>query len=77
MDLQDTRMQCLRMAAELSGKVDAVIAAAQRMFDFVKGAEPAAAGDAPAAAGSPELIAVAEPQTEGAMAEAAASGQRL
>jgi hypothetical protein len=79
MDLQDKRMQCLRMAAELGGNVDAVIAAAQRMFDFVKGAEPAAPAYAPAADSSPEPVAVAEPQAEvataqaGAIAEAAAS----
>ena len=42
MDLEDKRMQCLRMAVELGGNVDAVIAAAQRMFDFIKGAEPPA-----------------------------------
>ena len=80
MDLQDTRMQCLRMAAELSGKVDAVIAAAQRMFDFVKGAEPAepaAAVDAPAADNSPELIAVAEPQAEAATAQAGAIAEAV
>jgi ribonuclease E len=79
MDLQDKRMQCLRMAAELGGNVDAVIAAAQRMFDFVKGAEPAALVDSPAADISPEPIAVAEPKAEvataqaGAIAEAATS----
>ena len=79
MDLQDTRMQCLRMAAELGGKVDAVIAAAQRMFNFVKGAEQAAPAEAPTANNSPEPIAVAEPQAEvttaqaGAIAEAATS----
>ena len=79
MDPQDTRMQCLRMAAELDGNVDAVIAAAQRMFDFVKGAEPAERAYALAANSSPEPIAVAEPQAEvataqaGAIAEAATS----
>ena len=68
-------MQCLRMAAELAGKVDAVIAAAQRMFDFVKGAEPAA--PAHAANTSPEPTAADKPQAEvvaamaGALAEAA------
>ena len=35
MDLQEHRMQCLRMAFELGGKPDAVIAAAQKMVDFV------------------------------------------
>ncbi len=79
MDLQDTRMQCLRMAAELDGNVDAVLAAAQRMFDFVKGAEPAERAYVPAANNSPESVAVAEPQAEvataqaGAIAEAATS----
>ena len=72
MDLQDKRMQCLRMAAELGGNVDAVIAAAQRMFDFVKGAEPAAPEYAPAANSSPEPVAVAEPQAEVATAQAGA-----
>ena len=70
MDLQDKRMQCLRMAAELGGKVDAVIAAAERMFDFVKGAEPAAPAYAPTSDSSPEPIAVAEPQAEVATAQA-------
>ena len=70
MDLQDKRMQCLRMAAELGGKVDAVIAAAERMFDFVKGAEPAAPAYAPTSDSSPEPIAVAEPQAEVATAPA-------
>lgn len=70
MDLQDKRMQCLRMAAELGGKVDAVIAAAERMFDFVKGAEPAAPAYAPTSDSSPEPIAVAEPQAEVASAPA-------
>ncbi|KAI93319.1 hypothetical protein T281_17405 [Rhodomicrobium udaipurense JA643] len=79
MDLQDKRMQCLRMAAELGGNVDAVIAAAQRMFDFVRGTEPAAPACSPVTNGSPEPIAVAEPQAEvataqaGAIAEAATS----
>ena len=79
MDLQDKRMQCLRMAAELGGNVDAVMAAAQRMFDFVEGAEPAAPAYSPATKSSPEPIAVAEPQAEvataqaGAIAEAATS----
>ncbi len=69
MDLQDKRLQCLRMAAELGGKVDAVIAAAQRMFDFVKGAEPVAPAYAPTSDSSPEPIAVAEPQAEVATAQ--------
>ncbi|MGC2602396.1 MAG: hypothetical protein WA384_13720, partial [Rhodomicrobium sp.] len=72
MDLQDKRMQCLRMAAGLGGDVDAVMAAAQRMFNFVEGAEPAP----PAANSSPEPVAAAEPQAEvavgaGATAETA------
>ena len=71
MDLQDTRMQCLRMAAELGSNVDAVIAAAQRMFDFVNGAEAAA----PAAETSPEPIAVAEPQAEVATAQPSATAE--
>ncbi len=72
MDLQDKRLQCLRMAAELGGNVDAVMAAAQRMFDFVEGAEPAALANSPAANSSPEPIAVAEPQAEVAKAQAGA-----
>ncbi len=75
MDLQDTRMQCLRMAAELGGNVDAVIAAAQRTFDFVAGAEPAAPAYAPAAESSPEPIAVAEPQAEVVTAQASATAE--
>src|SRR5258706_333636 len=70
MEPQDKRMQCLRLAAELGGDVDTVIATAQRMFDFVKGAEPAASAYSPAANSSPEPIAVAEPQAEVATAQA-------
>ncbi|MGO9986457.1 MAG: hypothetical protein ACLPIX_19880, partial [Rhodomicrobium sp.] len=82
MDLQDQRMQCLRMAAELGGNVDAVMTAAQRMFDFVKGADQAAPADSPAASNSPQPIAVAEPQAEAATVQAgaiaeAATGESL
>ncbi|MFM9978876.1 MAG: hypothetical protein ACKVOP_12645, partial [Sphingomonadaceae bacterium] len=37
MDLQDQRMQCLKMAFDLHGNPDTVLAAAQRMLDFVTG----------------------------------------
>lgn len=37
MDLQDQRMQCLKMAFELGGNPDAVLSAAQRMMDFIAG----------------------------------------
>jgi hypothetical protein len=57
MDLRDKRMECLRMAAELGGNVDAVIAAAQRMLDYVNAAEPAAVKDPPAATSSFETVA--------------------
>src|SRR5258706_8801872 len=70
MEPQDKRMQCLRLAAELGGDVETVIETAQRMFDFVKGAEPAASAYSPAANSSPEPIAVAEPQAEVATAQA-------
>ncbi|MGC2628337.1 MAG: hypothetical protein WA265_00060 [Rhodomicrobium sp.] len=72
MDLLDKRMQCLRMAAGLGGDVDAVMDAAQRMLNFVEGAEPAS----PAANSPPEPVAAAEPLAEvaagaGAIAETA------
>ena len=52
MDLQDQRMQCLKMAFELGGDTERVLAAAQRMLDFVAGtAQPAVTAAEPA---SPE-----------------------
>ena len=62
MDLRDKRMECLRMAVELGGNVDAVIAAAQRMFDYVSAAEPAAVKCPPA--NSSETIAAPDPPLE-------------
>jgi hypothetical protein len=50
------------MAAELGGNVDAVIAAAQRMFDYVNAAEPAAVKYPPA--NSSETIAAPDPPVE-------------
>jgi hypothetical protein len=37
MDQQDLRLQCLKMAFELGGNTEAVISAAQRMFNFIAG----------------------------------------
>ena len=52
MDLQDQRMQCLKMAFELGGDTERVLTAAQRMLDFVAGAaQPAVTVAEPA---SPE-----------------------
>ena len=55
------------------GNVDAVIAAAQRMYEFVKGAEPAAPAEAVTT--PPEPVAVAEPKAELASAPVAASAE--
>ncbi|MBY0224919.1 MAG: hypothetical protein K2Q28_03845 [Hyphomicrobium sp.] len=40
MDLHEQRMQCLKMAFDLGGKPEAVLSAAQQLFDFVTGPVP-------------------------------------
>ena len=35
MDLQQQRMECLKMAFELGGKTDPIVGAAQQLLDFV------------------------------------------
>lgn len=37
MELHEQRLQCLKMAFELGGKPDAVLSAAQQLFEFVTG----------------------------------------
>ena len=37
MDLQQQRMECLKMAFELGGKTDPIVGAAQQLFEFVAG----------------------------------------
>jgi hypothetical protein len=37
MDLQQQRMECLKMAFELGGKTDPIVGAAQQLLDFVAG----------------------------------------
>ena len=37
MDLQQQRMECLKMAFELGGKIDPIVGAAQQLLDFVAG----------------------------------------
>lgn len=41
MQIQDHRMQCLRMAFDLGGNPDAVLAAAERLLQFATGPQPA------------------------------------
>lgn len=43
MDVQETRMQCLKLAMELSGKPEAVLSAAEQLLNFVTGGKPSAA----------------------------------
>ena len=71
MDVQETRMQCLKLAMELSGKPEAVLSAAEQLLNFVTGGKPSAADlttqSTPAA--EPEAVeATPEPQIVDAIA---------
>lgn len=48
MDLQQQRMECLKMAFELGGKTDPIVSAAQQLFEFVVGKQAQPATEAPA-----------------------------
>jgi len=47
MDLQQQRMECLKMAFELSGKTDPIVSAAQQLFEFVAGKQVQPTTEAP------------------------------
>ena len=60
MDLQEQRMQCLKMAFELGGKPEPILSAAQQLMDFITGKpqpEMLVAADSPA-----ETVQVAMPE---------------
>jgi hypothetical protein len=46
MDIEERRLQCLKMAFELGGNTDAVLSAAQRMLDFINGTDVRSAAEA-------------------------------
>ena len=47
MDLQQQRMECLKMAFELGGKTDPIVSAAQQLFEFVAGKQAQPTTEAP------------------------------
>jgi len=56
MDLQQQRMECLKMAFELGGKTDPIISAAQQLVEFVAGKRAQPTTEAPAeSATAPQL----------------------
>ena len=64
MDLQEQRMQCLKMAFELGGKPEPILSAAQQLMDFITGKpqpEMLVAADPPA-----ETVQVVMPEQEAA-----------
>ena len=69
MDLQQQRMDCLKMAFELRGNTDPIVSAAQQLLEFVTGTQEGPASEAPAElAKSPqapteEQVAVTPPET--------------
>jgi len=81
MDLQQQRMECLKMAFELRGNTDPIVSAAQQLLEFVTGTQESPASEAPAVlATSPqapteEQVAVTPPETtvEAPSAEAIAA----
>ena len=81
MDLQQQRMECLKMAFELRGNTDPIVSAAQQLLEFVTGTQESPASEAPAElATSPqapteEQVAVTPPETtvEAPSAEAIAA----
>lgn len=79
MDLQEQRMECLRMALELGGKPDSIISAAEQLLDFVTGnPQPGSkAGVEPAhvatPAAAPERQAVLEAAAEAVVPDAIAA----
>ena len=70
MDLQDQRMQCLKMAFELGGDTERVLTAAQRMLDFVAGAAqpavPVAEPASPEPAAEPASVMEEKPEAPAA-----------
>ncbi len=58
MDLHEQRMQCLRKAFELGGKPEAVLSAAQQLFDFITGPPASSSADTEEAALSTPSTAV-------------------
>ena len=81
MNLQQQRMECLKMAFELRGNTDPIVSAAQQLLEFVTGTQESPATEAPAElATSPqapteEQVAVTPPETtvEAPSAEAIAA----
>ena len=81
MDLQQQRMECLKMAFELRGNTDPIVSAAQQLLEFVTGTEASPATEAPAElvtspqAPTEEQVAVtpSEPPVEAPSAEAIAA----
>ena len=59
MDLQQQRMECLKMAFELGGKTDPIVGAAQQLLDFVAGKQAQSTTEQPA-----ETAATAVPLAE-------------
>ena len=58
MQIQEHRMQCLRMAFELGGNPDTVLAAAERLLHFASGTQPATAAIADVSVDAPAVAAV-------------------
>ncbi len=81
MDLQQQRMECLKMAFELRGNADPIVSAAQQLLEFVTGTQASQATEVAAElATSPEApteerVAVTPPETlvEAPSAEAIAA----
>ena len=69
MDLQQQRMECLKMAFELGGKTDPIVSAAQQLFEFVAGKQAQPTTEAPAEPATPpttpaeEQVASTPPET--------------
>jgi len=61
MDLQQQRMECLKMAFELGGKTDPIVSAAQQLFEFVAGKQAQPTTEAPAEPATTPTTSAEEP----------------
>ena len=61
MDLQQQRMECLKMAFELGGKTDPIVSAAQQLFEFVAGKQTQPTTEAPAEPATAPTTSAEEP----------------
>ena len=55
MDLQQQRMECLKMAFELGGKTDPIVSAAQQLLEFVAGKQAQPSTEHRRASDDPQL----------------------